>query len=168
MELLPIPLIASVHGVCLGGGLELALSCDYIIAASSAKIGSVEATLGLHPLLGGIQRQVQRIGALRAKEMSMLARRYDAPTLEKWGLINLTVPEESLEKRPWRSPRNSRKADTGPRRDKELAHIAVNEGVAAATRRWQGCRRRSGLGRSESWPGLVRKNGPGLPKFAGR
>src|ERR1700736_3519539 len=56
MELLPIPLIASVHGVCLGGGLELALSCDHIIAASSAKIGSVEATLGLHPLLGGIQR----------------------------------------------------------------------------------------------------------------
>ena len=83
MELLPIPLIASVHGVCLGGGLELALSCDYIIAATSAKIGSVEATLGLHPLLGGIQRQVQRIGAARAKEMSMLARRYDAPTLEK-------------------------------------------------------------------------------------
>ena len=77
MELLPIPLIASIHGVCLGGGLELALSCDYIIAASSAKIGSVEATLGLHPLLGGIQRQVQRIGALRAKEMSMLARRYE-------------------------------------------------------------------------------------------
>src|SRR3984885_9808280 len=75
MELLPIPLIASVHGICLGGGLELALSCDYIIAASSAKIGSVEATLGLHPLLGGIQRQVPRIGALRAKEMSMLARR---------------------------------------------------------------------------------------------
>ena len=85
MELLPIPLIASVHGVCLGGGLELALACDYIIAATSAKIGSVEATLGLHPLLGGIQRQVQRIGALRAKEMSMLARRYDAPTLRSGG-----------------------------------------------------------------------------------
>src|SRR5690242_5308499 len=96
MELLPVPLIASVHGVCLGGGLELALSCDYIVAATSAKIGSVEATLGLHPLLGGIQRQVQRIGAARAKEMSMLGRRYDAPTLEKWGLINLTVSEEAL------------------------------------------------------------------------
>src|SRR3546814_3175474 len=49
-ELLPIPIIASVHGVCLGGGFELALACDYIIAAQSAKIGSVEATLGLHPL----------------------------------------------------------------------------------------------------------------------
>src|SRR3546814_7434816 len=59
-ELLPIPIIASVHGVCLGGGFELALACDYIIAAQSAKIGSVEATLGLHPLMGGVQRQVPR------------------------------------------------------------------------------------------------------------
>src|SRR5437868_10865987 len=88
MELLPIPIVASVHGVCLGGGLELALACDYIIAAASSKLGSVEAALGLHPLMGGIQRQVQRIGALRAKEMSMLGRRYDPATLERWGLIN--------------------------------------------------------------------------------
>jgi len=63
LELLPIPIVASVHGVCLGGGFELALACDYIVAASSAKIGSVEVALGLHPLLGGIQRQVQRAGA---------------------------------------------------------------------------------------------------------
>src|SRR3546814_13979766 len=91
---LPIPIIASVHGVCLGGGFELALACDYIIAAQSAKIGSVEATLGLHPLMGGVQRQVQRAGMARAKEMSMLARRYDPATLERWGLINLVVPDE--------------------------------------------------------------------------
>src|SRR5262252_8404577 len=63
LELLPIPIVASVHGVCLGGGFELALACDYIVTASSAKIGSVEVALGLHPLLGGIQRQVQRAGA---------------------------------------------------------------------------------------------------------
>ena len=133
MELLPIPLIASVHGVCLGGGLELALSCDYIIAASSAKIGSVEATLGLHPLLGGIQRQVQRIGALRAKEMSMLARRYDAPTLEKWGLINLTVPEESLDKVTVAIAEEFAQGPTlAHAATKELVHIAVNDGVSAA------------------------------------
>src|SRR6201993_4629894 len=133
MELLPIPLIASVHGVCLGGGLELALSCDYIVAASSAKIGSVEATLGLHPLLGGIQRQVQRIGALRAKEMSMLARRYDALTLEKWGLINLTVPEESLDKATMAIAEEFAQGPTlAHAATKELAHIAVNDGVAAA------------------------------------
>jgi enoyl-CoA hydratase/carnithine racemase len=76
LELLPIPIVASVHGVCLGGGFELALACDYIVAASSAKIGSVEVALGLHPLLGGIQRQVERAGAMHAKEIAMLGRRY--------------------------------------------------------------------------------------------
>jgi enoyl-CoA hydratase/carnithine racemase len=74
LELLPIAIVASLHGVCLGGGFELALACDYIVAASSAKIGSVEVALGLHPLLSGIQRQVQRAGAMRAKEISMLGR----------------------------------------------------------------------------------------------
>jgi enoyl-CoA hydratase/carnithine racemase len=97
LELLPIPIVASVHGVCLGGGFELALACDYIVAASSAKIGSVEVALGLHPLLGGIQRQVQRAGAMRAKEFSMLGRRYDPATLERWGLVNLVVADDALE-----------------------------------------------------------------------
>ena len=169
MELLPIPLIASVHGVCLGGGLELALSCDYIIAASSAKIGSVEATLGLHPLLGGIQRQVQRIGAQRAKEMSMLARRYDAPTLEKWGLINLTVPEESLEKATMAIAEEFAQGPTvAHAATKELAHIAVNRG--------RGRRRRGdgtgtgadlGVGRPEDRSCLVPQERPGPRKVRG-
>jgi enoyl-CoA hydratase/carnithine racemase len=170
MELLPVPLIASVHGVCLGGGLELALSCDYIIAASSAKIGSVEATLGLHPLLGGIQRQVQRIGATRAKEMSMLARRYDAPTLEKWGLINLTVPEESLQATTLSLADEFAQGPTlAHAATKELVHIAVNEGVDAADAAmakvqapiWASEDLKTGLA-------SFRKNGPGLAKFAGR
>lgn len=170
MELLPIPLIASVHGVCLGGGLELALSCDYIIAASSAKIGSVEATLGLHPLLGGIQRQVQRIGAQRAKEMSMLARRYDAPTLEKWGLINLTVPEESLETATMAIAEELAQGPTvAHAATKELAHITVNQGVVAADEAM--ARVQAPIWASEDLKtGLAsfRKNGPGLAKFAGR
>lgn len=170
MELLPIPLIASVHGVCLGGGLELALSCDYVIAASSAKIGSVEATLGLNPLLGGIQRQVQRIGALRAKEMSMLARRYDAPTLEKWGLINLTVPEESLEKATMSIAEEFAQGPTVAHAiTKKIVHIAVNEGVQAADDAmgklqepiWTSEDLKAGLA-------SFKKNGPGLAKFAGR
>ena len=170
MELLPIPLIASVHGVCLGGGLELALSCDYIVAASSAKIGSVEATLGLHPLLGGIQRQAQRIGAARAKEMSMLARRYDAPTLEKWGLINLTVPEHSLEATTMSIAEEFAQGPTvAHAATKQLVHIAVNEGVAAADEAmaqvqapiWASEDLKTGLA-------SFRKNGPGLAKFTGR
>ena len=170
MELLPVPLIASVHGVCLGGGLELALCCDYIIAATSTKIGSVEATLGLHPLLGGIQRQVQRIGAARAKEMSMLARRYDAPTLEKWGLINLTVAEESLETVTMTIAEEFAQGPTlAHAATKELAFIAATEGVAAADEAmtrvqapiWASDDLKTGLA-------SFRKNGPGLAKFAGR
>src|SRR5436190_11410198 len=170
LELLPIPIVASVHGVCLGGGFELALSCDYIIAAASAKIGSVEATLGLHPLLGGIQRQVQRIGAQRAKEMSMLARRYDAPTLEKWGLINLTVPEESLEMTTMAIAEEFAQGPTlAHAATKELAHIAVNQGVVAADEAM--ARVQAPIWASEDLKtGLAsfRKNGPGLAKFVGR
>src|SRR6516165_11935738 len=170
MELLPIPLIASVHGVCLGGGLELALSCDYIIAASSAKIGSVEATLGLHPLLGGIQRQVQRIGAARAKEMSMLARRYDAPTLEKWGLINLTVPEEQLDMVTISIAEEFAQGPTlAHAATKQLVHIAVNEGVDAADLAM--LKIQAPIWASEDLnTGLAsfRAKAPGLAKFAGR
>jgi enoyl-CoA hydratase/carnithine racemase len=93
---LPIPIVVAVHGICLGGGLELALACDLIVAAESAKIGSVEASIGLNPLMGGIQRVTERAGAARAKEMALLARRYDARTLERWNVINRVVPDEQL------------------------------------------------------------------------
>jgi enoyl-CoA hydratase/carnithine racemase len=130
----------------------------------------VEATLGLHPLLGGIQRQVQRIGALRAKEMSMLARRYDAPTLEKWGLINLAVPEESLEKATMAIAEEFAQGPTlAHAATKELAYIAVNDGVAAADEAM--ARVQAPIWASEDLKaGLAsfRKNGPGLAKFAGR
>jgi enoyl-CoA hydratase/carnithine racemase len=95
-DTLPIPIVAAVHGVCLGGGLEIALACDLIVASESAKIGSVEAAIGLNPLMGGIQRVTERAGAARAKEMALLARRYDARTLERWNVINRVVPEEQL------------------------------------------------------------------------
>ena len=93
---LPVPIVAAIHGVTVGGGLEIALACDLIISSESAKIGSVEATLGLNPLMGGIQRVTQRAGAARAKEMALLARRYDARTLERWNIINRVVPDEKL------------------------------------------------------------------------
>lgn len=95
-DALPIPIVAAVHGVCLGGGLELALACDLIVAGESAKIGSVEAAIGLNPLMGGIQRVTERAGAARAKEMALLGRRYDARTLERWNVINRVVPDEHV------------------------------------------------------------------------
>ena len=169
-ETLPIPIVASVHGVCLGGGLELALACDYIVAAASAKLGSVEAALGLHPLMGGIQRQVQRIGAARAKEMSMLARRYDAATLERWGLINLVVPDEQLDEAALAVAQELAHGPTvAHAATKRLASIAANEGVEAADLAmaelqkpiWASQDLKTGLA-------SFRANGPGLAQFEGR
>lgn len=133
METAPIPIVCAIHGVCLGGGLEIALSCDYIIAARSSRLGSVEATLGLHPVMGGVQRQVARAGVARAKEMSMLARRYDAETLERWNLINLVVDDENLAES---SLAVARELANGPtvahRATKLLARYADGHGTQAA------------------------------------
>jgi enoyl-CoA hydratase/carnithine racemase len=168
-EQLPIPIVAAINGVCLGGGLEIALACDYIIAASSAKIGSVEVALGLHPLLGGIQRQVQRVGVARAKEMSLLGRRYDAATLERWGLINLVVPDDQLEGAALTIATELANGPTvAHAATKKLVAVAVNQGVEAADLQmeeiqkpiWKSADLRRGL---ESF----RANGPGLTVFEG-
>jgi enoyl-CoA hydratase/carnithine racemase len=170
LELLPIPVVASVHGVCLGGGLELALACDFIIAAASSKLGSVEVTLGLHPLMGGIQRQVQRAGAARAKEMSMLGRRYDPATLERWGLINLTVPDESLQQATMAIAEELALGPTvAHAATKQLAYLAANEGVAAADEAM--AKIQEPIWASEDLKiGLAsfKESGPGLAKFQGR
>jgi enoyl-CoA hydratase/carnithine racemase len=97
LEQVPVPIIASMHGLALGGGLELALACDIIVAADSSKAGMVEVTLGLHPLMGAIQRVASRAGVARAREMALFGRRYDAATLERWNIINRVVPEAQLE-----------------------------------------------------------------------
>lgn len=170
LELLPIPIVASVHGVCLGGGLELALACDYIVATASSKLGSVEAALGLHPLMGGIQRQVQRIGTARAKEMSMLGRRYDAATLERWGLINLVVADEALETATLAIAEELARGPTvAHAATKKLAHLAANEGIVAADLAMADIQ--APIWASEDLKtGLTsfRQNGPGLAKFQGR
>jgi len=96
VEDLPIPTVAAIHGAALGGGFELALACDLIIAAESAQIGLVETTLGLFPLMGGVPRAVAHAGLARAKELVLLGRRHTPATLERWGLINQVVPDEAL------------------------------------------------------------------------
>jgi enoyl-CoA hydratase/carnithine racemase len=97
IDAISVPMIASVHGLAVGGGLELALACDLIVAADTARLGSVEVTLGVHPLMAGIQRIAARAGVGRAKEMALLGRRYDASTLQSWGIINIVVAEAKLD-----------------------------------------------------------------------
>lgn len=132
-EACPIPVVAAVHGVCVGGGFELALACDFILAARSAKIGSVEVTVGLNPVMGAVQRQVQRAGALRAKELSMLGHRYDAETLERWNLINRVVDDEHLDAAAMAVAQELAHGPTLAHGiTKRLAALAADQGVAAA------------------------------------
>jgi enoyl-CoA hydratase/carnithine racemase len=128
-----VPIIASVHGACVGGGFELALASDLVIAAASTKFGAVEATVGLHPLMGGIQRIAQRAGIARAKEMAMLARRYDAATLERWNVINMVVADEHLESATMTIAQELAHGPTVCHAaTKRLCSVAVDEGVGAA------------------------------------
>ncbi|MEB3371370.1 enoyl-CoA hydratase/isomerase family protein [Saccharopolyspora mangrovi] len=165
----PLPIVASVHGVCVGGGLETALACDLVIATESSKIGSVEATIGMNPLMGAMQRVAQRAGAARAKEMALLARRYDARTLERWNVINRVVPDEQL-------------VDATNVIAQELAHgptvahastkriisVAVNEGVRAADEAMHELQKDiwSSNDLKEGLRSLV-TNGPGAARFGG-
>ena len=88
IELLQIPTIASVGGFALGGGCELALSCDMIVADEKAKFGQPEVSLGITPGFSGTQRLPRRIGTAKAKEMIFTGRMIDAYEADRIGLIN--------------------------------------------------------------------------------
>jgi enoyl-CoA hydratase/carnithine racemase len=96
LEDVPVPTLAAINGGALGGGLEIALTCDMIVAADTAFLGQVEVAVGLLPLLGGTQRLAQRAGVARAKEIAMLGRRHTPEAFERWGIINQVVPESEL------------------------------------------------------------------------
>jgi len=97
LEELPFPTIAAVQGACMAVGLELALACDLIWAASSARFGQVEASIGTTTLLGGVQRLAERAGPSRARELIYTADQYDAATFERWNIVNRVLPDERLE-----------------------------------------------------------------------
>jgi enoyl-CoA hydratase len=88
--------IAAISGFCLGGGLELALCCDLLIASPSAKFGLVELRIGSVPGAGGMQRLPRIIGITKTKELLYTAGRIDAEEALRFGLINKIVPEKSL------------------------------------------------------------------------
>jgi enoyl-CoA hydratase len=91
IEELRVPVIAAVNGFALGGGLELALACDFIYASDNAKLGLVEVNLGLIPGFGGVARLVRRIGIARARELIYSARVMKADEALAVGLVNKVV-----------------------------------------------------------------------------
>ncbi len=96
LELMPKPTLAAVQGYALGGGLELALACDFIVASEQATFGLPEVTLGLIPGFGGTVRLAKAIGLPRAKELIYTGRKLSASEALNWGLINHCVPAAEL------------------------------------------------------------------------
>lgn len=146
LEDLPFPTIAAVNGFALGGGLELAMSCDFIVAAKTAKLGLPEVSLGLIPGYGGTQRLARFVGKSLARLMVLTGDIYTAEQCEKWGLVAFTTePAELLptckkiaEKIAQRSPKALALAkaairrgfdvaqDAGMKIEAELFHAAFN------------------------------------------
>ncbi len=90
------PVIAAVAGFCLGGGCELAMMCDFIIAANTAKFGQPEITLGVMPGAGGTQRLARFIGKAKAMDLVLTGRMMDAVEAERCGLVSRIVAADSL------------------------------------------------------------------------
>lgn len=88
----PKPTIAAIEGLALGGGLELAAGCDFLIASETSRLGLPEIKLGGFPGSGGPVRVTRRIGLARATEMILLGEMIDAPTALAWGLLNRVAP----------------------------------------------------------------------------
>jgi enoyl-CoA hydratase/carnithine racemase len=96
LDAYPYPTIAALNGHAIGGGLELALACDFRIAASTIALAMPPAKLGLVYSHTGIRKFIETVGAPRTREMFLIGRRIDAKTAREWGLVNAVTEPERL------------------------------------------------------------------------
>lgn len=92
-----LPVVCVMQGYCLGMALELALACDFRIAAERTRLGLPESRLGIIPDVGGTVRLVKLVGPARAKELIMTGRHIDLQQAQDWGLVNAVFPKDALE-----------------------------------------------------------------------
>jgi len=88
--------IAALNGYALGGGLEVAMSCDLRIASETARMGQTEVNIGLIPGWGGTQRLTRLVGMTKAKELVYTGKMIDSKTAEQIGLVNMVVPADKF------------------------------------------------------------------------
>jgi enoyl-CoA hydratase/carnithine racemase len=101
LRALPQPTVASVFGHALGGGFELALSCDLIVASNDAVFGLPEVRVGILPGGGGTQLLARKVGMARAKDLVLTSRRIGAEEAHAAGLVARVVPRADLERATW-------------------------------------------------------------------
>jgi enoyl-CoA hydratase/carnithine racemase len=96
IEALRVPTIAAVHGIAFGGGFELALNCDFIVAADNAVFRCVEVTTGMLPIAGALQRLAERVGRSRASRFAMLGEPIPGTLAGQLGIVSHVVPEAEV------------------------------------------------------------------------
>jgi enoyl-CoA hydratase len=96
LENLEKPVVAALNGYALGGGLEVAMSCDLRVASETAKMGQTEINIGLIPGWGGTQRLTRLVGKTKAKELVLTGKIIDAKTAEHLGIVNMVVPADKF------------------------------------------------------------------------
>ena len=126
IELLEKPVIAAVNGYALGGGCELAMSCDIRIAGEKAKFGQPEVGLGITPGFGGTQRLSRLVGSAKAKELIFTADTISAQEAEKIGLVNKVVSQEELIRETMNM---ANKIATKGQVDVRFSKNAINRGI---------------------------------------
>lgn len=132
-ERLPIPTIAAVQGLCFGGGLELAVRADVIIAGETARFGHPEQGIGIVTLLGGIYRVAERVGRSKAMEWALTSEQLSARVMERHGVVNRVVPDaELLQEATALATKLSTTATRAHAAHKTLLRVWATGGVAAA------------------------------------
>jgi enoyl-CoA hydratase/carnithine racemase len=170
VEALPFPTLGAVHGMCVAGGLELALFLDLIWAAEGTNLGLLETRLGIVPLAGGIGRVAARAGIGRARAIALSGNLFPAEQFEAWGVIDRVLPAEELQPQ---AEKFARRLAEGPARAfaavKQFAAAYTEGGVAAADGRL--LEDAVALFDTEDARGAVESflsSGPGNATFAGR